>query len=283
MDGADLSGADLLAIQIDGIHIDDGLILVAAIGIDAKATNIRWPRRGRDREHGDRPGAHRQSHRAWARPDGAEALHHRWREGPVESDPGELRTEVAIQRCQVHKARNIMDRLPKSFMPRSGACLRQAWELDDADKAEQLIRNLARRLERERPGVAALILEGLDEILTVIRLKLPKELRRSLACTNIVENMMGTVRRVCRNVKRWRSAWMALRWAAAAMKEAAKGFRRLKATSNSPRYVPLSKHTRTKTHTASLLAKPTPLNINLGSDRFAMFNKVRDIPTPCMA
>jgi hypothetical protein len=81
--------------------------------------------------------------------------------------------------------------------------------------------------------VAASLLEGLDEILTVIRLGLPAELRRSLACTNIVENMMGTVRRVCRNVKRWQDASMALRWTSAAMLEAAKGFRRLKApTSN---------------------------------------------------
>jgi putative transposase len=53
--------------------------------------------------------------------------------------------------------------------------------------------------------------------------------RHSLACTNIIENMMGTVRRVCRNVKRWRDASMALRWTSAAMLEAAKGFRRLMA------------------------------------------------------
>jgi hypothetical protein len=58
-----------------------------------------------------------------------------------------------------------------------------------------------------KPGV----LEGLDEILTVTRLKLPTPLRRSLACTNAIENMMGTVRSVCRNVKRWRNAAMALR------------------------------------------------------------------------
>jgi putative transposase len=96
-------------------------------------------------------------------------------------------------------------------------------------KAERLIRNLARRLEQQAPGVAASILEGLDEILTVIRLGLPSELRRSLACTNIIENMMGTVRRVCRNVKHWQNASMALRWTAAAMLEAVKGFRRLKA------------------------------------------------------
>ena len=78
--------------------------------------------------------------------------------------------------------------------------LRQAWELDDAEKAERLIRNLARRLDQVAPGVSARILEGLDEMLTVIRLGLPLSLRRSLACTNIIENMMGTVRRVCRNV-----------------------------------------------------------------------------------
>jgi putative transposase len=71
-------------------------------------------------------------------------------------------------------------------------------------------------------------------MLTVIRLGLPLELRRSLACTNIIENMMGTVRRVCRNVKRWRDASMALRWTAAAMQEAAKGFRRLKACKQLP-------------------------------------------------
>ncbi|MEF2559350.1 IS256 family transposase, partial [Aurantimonas sp. C2-5-R2] len=64
--------------------------------------------------------------------------------------------------------------------------------------------------------------------------KLPTELRRSLACTNIAENMMGTIRRVTRNVKRWRDGKMALRWIAAGMMEAAKGFRRLKAHKQLP-------------------------------------------------
>ena len=51
-----------------------------------------------------------------------------------------------IQRCQIHKARNIMERLPKEHHAATRRVLRQAWELDDADKAEKLIRNLARRL-----------------------------------------------------------------------------------------------------------------------------------------
>ena len=140
-----------------------------------------------------------------------------------------------IQRCQIHKARNILERLPKHLHASVRTALRQAWEMEDAEKAERLIRNLARRLEQAAPGVSASILEGLDEMLTVIRLGLPQSLRRSLACTNIIENMMGTIRRVCRNVKRWRDASMALRWTAAAMQEAAKGFRRLKAHKQLPR------------------------------------------------
>jgi transposase-like protein len=134
-------------------------------------------------------------------------------------------SHTPIQRCQIHKARNIMERLSPALHASVRRALRQAWELNDAAKAEKLIRNLAQRLERDAPGVSKSLLEGLDEILTVSRLGLPAELRRSLACTNIIENMMGTVRRVTRNVKRWSSSSMALRWTAAAMNEAKKGFR----------------------------------------------------------
>jgi putative transposase len=134
-----------------------------------------------------------------------------------------------IQRCQVHKACNILQRLPKHFHASVRRTLRQAWEMEDAEKVETSIRNLAKRLEQEAPGVSASILEGLDEILTVNRLGLPTERRRSLACTNIIENMNGTVRRVCCTVKHWQDASMALRWTGAAMQEASKRFRRLKA------------------------------------------------------
>ena len=92
----------------------------------------------------------------------------------------------------------------------------------------------AQRLERDAPSVSKSILEGFDEILTVSRLGRPAELRRSLAFTNFIENMTGTVRRVTRNVKRWSSPSMALRWTAAAMTEAKKGFRRLKAYKQLP-------------------------------------------------
>jgi transposase-like protein len=108
---------------------------------------------------------------------------------------------VANQRCQIHKACNIMEFRPKSTHAQVRRVLRQAWEMDDADRAEQLLRNLARRLEKNWRGVSASFLEGLDQMLTVTRLGLPPELRWSLACTNIIENAMGTLSRVFWNVK----------------------------------------------------------------------------------
>jgi putative transposase len=231
----DLSALDLLAIQIDGIHLAEELLLVAAVGIDAEGTKHPLGVVEGATENAAvvqallddlvKRGLDPSVPRLFII-DGAKALSKAIRRTFGRKTP--------IQRCQVHKARNIVDRLPKHLHASTRRALRQAWELDDAEKAEKLLRNLARSLEREAPGVAGAILEGLDEILTVVRLGLPKELRRSLACTNIIENIMGSVRRVCRNVKRWRDASMALRWTAAAMLEAAKGFRRLKAKSQLP-------------------------------------------------
>jgi putative transposase len=106
-----------------------------------------------------------------------------------------------IQRSQIHKARNVTERLDKPLHASVRRALRQAWELDDTDKAEHLLRNLARRFDQRAPGVVASILEGLDEMLIANRLGLPTKLRHSLTCTNSIENMMGSVRRVCRNVK----------------------------------------------------------------------------------
>jgi putative transposase len=233
--GADLSPLDIMVVQIDGIHITEHLVLVAAIGIDSEGVKHPLGLIEGATEHGAVVQAliddlvERGLDPAVPRLfiiDGSKALSKAIRRSFGRHTP--------IQRCQIHKARNIMERLPKPLHASVRRTLRQAWELNDAGKAEKLIRNLAQRLERDAPGVSRSILEGLDEILTVTRLGLPSELRRSLACTNIIENMMGTVRRVSRNVKRWQSASMALRWTAAAMHEAKKGFRRLKAYKQLP-------------------------------------------------
>lgn len=127
------------------------------------------------------------------------------------------------------QARNVVGRLPKPLYASVRRALRRARELDDADKGKQLLRNLARQLGRRASGVVASLIEGLDEMLTVHRLDFPPPLRGSFACTASIENMVETVRRVCRNVTRWRNAALALPWTAAGMMKAVKYFRRLKA------------------------------------------------------
>src|SRR5258705_9380890 len=107
-----------------------------------------------------------------------------------------------IQRCQVHKGRNIVERLDPSLHAGVKKVLRQAWDSLTAEQAERVLRNLARGLDHDAPGVSASIHEGLDEMLTVIRLGLPDQLRRSLGCTNAIESLMAVLRQVCRNVKR---------------------------------------------------------------------------------
>jgi transposase-like protein len=226
---SDISKLDLLVIQIDGLHVTEDIVLIGAIGIDGKGDkHILGLVEGATEsavaaqalldnliERGLNPKVPRLFIL-----DGAKAL-----SKAVRATFGR---QTLIQRCQVHKARNIAERCPKKHVASVRRTLRKAWEFDDAAEAERLIRDLARRMEKEAPGVSG-ILEGLDEMLTVNRLRLPPELRRSLACTNAIENVQGTIRRVTRNVKRWRDASMALRWAAAGMLEAKAGFRRLKA------------------------------------------------------
>ena len=226
---SDLSELDLLVIQIDGLHVGDH-VLMAAIGVDGNGDKHVLAVVEGATENTVVVQALIDNLLAWGLDptlprlfivDGAKALSKAIR--------NTFGVAAAIQRCQVHKGRNIIERLPQHLHASVKKALRQAWDQDDANKAERLLRNLVRRLEHEEPGVSGSILEGLEEILTVIRLGLPHELRRSLACTNIVENALGTVRQVTRNVKRWRHAEMALRWTAAGLLEAQKTFRRLKA------------------------------------------------------
>jgi putative transposase len=231
---ADLSGFDLLVIQIDGLHVSDH-VLVAAIGIDgAGDKHVLALAEGATEnaavvkavladlvERGLQPDIARLFI-----VDGAKALSR-----AVRDTFGRF---ALIQRCQVHKGRNIIERLDPSLHAGVKKVLRQAWDSPTAEQAERVLRNLARRLDHDAPGVSASIHEGLDEMLTVIRLGLPDQLRRALGCTNAIESLMAVLRQVCRNVRRWRNARMALRWTGAAMLEAKKTFRRLKACKQLP-------------------------------------------------
>jgi putative transposase len=136
-------------------------------------------------------------------------------------------TDVPVQRCQRHKERNVLDHLPEHQRDTVRRRLRGAWALDDYDKALDRLRVLANELARTDPGAAASLREGMEETLTITRLGVRGQLKRTIASTNPCESMIETVRRVARNVKRWQNGDMCLRWTAAGMLEAEQQFRRV--------------------------------------------------------
>jgi putative transposase len=138
-----------------------------------------------------------------------------------------LGIHTPVQRCIRHKERNVLDHLPERDRSLVRRRLRHAWALDDYDRALDQLRVLADELARTHPGAAASLHEGMEETLTITRLGVRGRLKRTLASTNPCESMIETVRRISRNVKRWQSGDMCLRWTAAGMLEAERQFRRI--------------------------------------------------------
>jgi putative transposase len=134
---------------------------------------------------------------------------------------------VPVQRCIRHKERNVLNHLAERDRPAVKLRLRRAWAEVDHDRALSQLQTLAGEFEHSHPGAAASLKEGMAETLTVTRLGIKGALKRTLQSTNPCESMIETVRRTSRNVKRWQSGEMCLRWTAAGMLEAERQFRRI--------------------------------------------------------
>jgi transposase-like protein len=136
---------------------------------------------------------------------------------------------AVIQRCQLHKGRNLAALVPKARQAYVRAALRRAYQAASAAAARRQLTALAAWLERNGHGdAAASVREGLEETLTVLKLGLPPGLRRFFATTNCIENLIGTLRHVTRNIKRWRDGDMRRRWIGLGLLRAAERFRRIK-------------------------------------------------------
>ena len=135
---------------------------------------------------------------------------------------------AVVQRCQVHKRRNVLEHLPEAMRPRVRRVLDEAYGLADATLAKRRLNQLAAGLDHAHPGAAASLREGLDETLTLQRLGVPGALYRTLRSTNAIENLNGLVGRFACNVRRWRDGRMLVRWIATALQEARRSFRRLR-------------------------------------------------------
>ena len=223
-----LGDLDLVALLIDGIHLGKQ-VLVVALGIEIN---------GKKHVLGLWQGATENTtvvkelledlvarglnpeRRCLFVIDGAKALR-----AAIERVFGD---RAEVQRCQIHKRRNVKDHLPKLAQGDTDRRIRNAYALTNYAEAKAELEKIFRHLERMNPSAARSLEEGLEETLTVHRLNVGALLRRTLASTNPIESCLSTVERVAHKVKRWRGGDQPLRWTATGLLEAEKKFRRVK-------------------------------------------------------
>lgn len=248
---APLGGLDVKVLMIDGVHMADHCMVVAlGIGADGTKTPLGlWEgatentavvtallsdlaARGLDATGG-----------LLAVVDGGKALTAGLR--------AVFGNKVLIQRCQIHKRRNVIDHLPQAERAWVGRKLDAILADANPDRGEQAARDLAKALAPKHPGAAASLREGLSELFTVARLGITGTLARTLISSNPIESMFSIARRVNRNVTRWRDGAMIMRWTAAGMRQAAAQFRRVKGYKQMPAPVAALEETTRTEHTAT--------------------------------
>jgi len=223
---ADLSGLDLVAFMVDGVHFAESCCIVA-LGITLDGTKVPLSLVEGSTENATlvtglivdlRERGLDVTRPVLAVLDGSKAL----RRAVLD-----VFDAPVLARCQLHKIRNVRDKLPQRLRPIVGRRMCAAYHAATALQAEGLLTELARELDTTHPSAAASLREGLSETLTVLRLGVPPTLARTLRSTNAIESMISICREHSSNVTRWRDGQMALRWCAAGMLEAGKQFRRV--------------------------------------------------------
>jgi transposase-like protein len=223
---ADLSELDLVALMVDGVHFADHLLVVAmGVGIDGTKHPLAALEGSTENATlvTDLLVGLRDRGLDVTRPvlvvlDGSKALSAAVR--AVFDHP-------VMARCQLHKIRNVVSKLPEALGSTVAKKMRAAYRMNSALAAQAALESLARDLAKSHPGAAGSLGEGLAETLTVMRLGVPPTLARTLRTTNPIESMIEICRDHSANVKRWRDGQMALRWCAAGMVEATKQFRKV--------------------------------------------------------
>lgn len=239
---ADLSQLETAVLLIDGLNVAGEMIVVALV-ICADGTKIPVGLRLGDTENAvvvkdlladlvDR--GLRFEHGILAVLDGSKAL----RKGVAKV----FGTKALVQRCTLHKRRNVTGYLPEARRKTVDKRLASIFANADAEAGLADARRLAAQLKTDHPDAAASLLEGLEEMFTVARLGITGALRQSLTNTNCVESMISTVRVVTGRVKTWKDGDMKKRWIATGMIEAQRSFRRVKGHTQMANLVTLIGH-----------------------------------------
>jgi len=218
---------DLLAIYIDGQRFGDHHV-ISAVGIDREgAKQVLGIQLGATENAAAvkllltalRDQGLRTDQRYLFVIDGAKAL----RAG-IEEVFG---SDQPVQRCRNHKMRNVLDELPREQQPQVVNLMRAAWKVTDADEGMKRLEGLARFLEHDYESAARSLREGMAEMFTIQKLKLPPSLYKCLGTTNVIESPQSGVQKRTSNVTRWRNGEMVQRWVASAWLLTEKHFRKV--------------------------------------------------------
>jgi len=223
---ADLSGLDLVAFMVDGVHFAESCCVVA-LGIDIDGVKHPLSLVEGSTENatlvtelcvGLRERGLDVTKPILAVLDGSKALHRA---------VVDVFDHPVMARCQLHKIRNVRDHLPERLRGPAEQRMRAAYRAGSVLDAQAQLNALARDLDKTHPSAAASLREGLTETLTVLALDLPPTLARTFRSTNAIESMISICREHAKNVKHWQDGRMAMRWCAAGMIEASRQFRRV--------------------------------------------------------
>jgi transposase-like protein len=252
--GADLSGLDTAVLMIDGLNVAGEMVVVALV-ITTDGIKVPVGLRLGDTENtvvvkdllADLvDGGLRFEHGILAVLDGSKAL--RKAVGKV------FGTKALVQRCTLHKRRNVTGYLPEARRKAMDKRLAGIFANADAEAGLRDARRLAAQLKATHPDAAGSLLEGLEEMFTVARLGITGALRRSLTNTNCIESMISTVRVVTGRVKTWKDGEMKKRWIATGMIEAQRSFRRVRGHTQMANLVTVVGHPVTPANYAQAVA-----------------------------
>jgi transposase-like protein len=233
----DLSGIELFALFLDTVH-RGGVAFIVALGLDAhgdKQTLGFWE--GATENHAiceallsdlESRGLKLGPHILFATDGGGginKTLRNRYGDNLVH------------QRCTIHKDRNIQAHLPKRYRKEAHRRFRNALALKTYDDAKTGLLVLEKWLREINESSADSLLEALEEILTLHRLKVPELLRKALHSTNAIESVFSQVRRMEKNIQRYRSSRMSRRWLATCLLDAEKHFRKVKGHRSIPEVI----------------------------------------------
>ena len=219
--------ADLLAIYIDGQRFGDHHV-ISAVGIDREGVKqVLGIQLGATENAAAvkllltrlRDQGLRTDQRYLFVIDGAKAL----RAG-IEEVFG---SDQPVQRCRNHKMRNVLNELPREQQPQVVNLMRAAWKVTDADQGMKRLEGLARFLEHDHESAARSLREGMAEMFTIQKLKLPPSLYKCLGTTNVIESPQSGVQKRTSNVTRWRNGEMVERWVSSAWLLTEKHFRKV--------------------------------------------------------